>query len=212
MGAFLDLHLNVRFAHGCCCVRCLRAARGVSATDSRESGSTDSQALAARDSFRTRFLKVRRTRLSGFVDEASAAPCLPQPGGRPARAPPRRGQRSLASSRWALYRCAKLTLRAKSSTCGLLPIISPRWRRTSERYVAACASRRAKSRGCGPLVFTRRPEVGRLWADERRVRDPKQDYKAYWPDQRRSRDRDACLLYTSPSPRDRQKSRMPSSA
>ena len=158
MRALLDLHLNVRFAHGCCCARCLRAAQSVSATDSRESGSTDSQALAARDSFRTRFLKVRRTRLSGFVDEASAAPCLPQPGGRPARAPPRRGQRSLASSRWALYRCAKLTLRAKSSTCGLLPIISPRWRRTSERYTAARESRRAKSRCCEPLVHGSRSD------------------------------------------------------
>ena len=176
--AFLDPDLDVRFAHGCCCARCLRAAQSVSATDSRESGSTDSQALAARDSFRTRFLKVRRTRLSGFVDEASAAPCLPQPGGRPARAPPRGGQRSLASSRWALYRCAKLTLRAKSSTCGLLPIISPRWRRTSERYVAACASRRAKSRGCGPLVHGLEGPIGSLWADGRRVRDSEHDYKA----------------------------------
>ena len=30
--------------------------------------------------------------------------------------------------------------------------------------------------------------------------------------ERRKDDKDACLLYTSPSPRDRQKSRMPSSA
>ena len=33
-----------------------------------------------------------------------------------------------------------------------------------------------------------------------------------WQDGAVVRDKDACLLYTSPSPRDRQKSRMPSSA
>ena len=33
-----------------------------------------------------------------------------------------------------------------------------------------------------------------------------------WMNVRRLQDKEGCLLYTSPSPRDRQKSRMPSSA
>ena len=48
----------------------------------------------------------------------------------------------------------------------------------------------------------------RLWEDEL----PSKKVNAAWREQASRFLRNSCLLYTSPSPRDRQKSRMPSSA
>ena len=76
----------------------------------------------------------------------------------------------------------------------------PGWRTDAalERFRGFCENLRTKPPGAGPAP---RPSVG----GRRRAPTPSR------PGERESRRR-RCLLYTSPSPRDRQKSRMPSSA
>ena len=70
---------------------------------------------------------------------------------------------------------------------------------------AAGAATGALATGAGYEINAKR-QMDRLEEDYRRERISRREYE------RRREQIESCLLYTSPSPRDRQKSRMPSSA
>ena len=83
---------------------------------------------------------------------------------------------------------------------------------------AFCSALAAAESGISVLVLERAPEDesggnSRFTAGAFRcVYDGVDDLKALMPDLTEEEIKNTCLLYTSPSPRDRQKSRMPSSA
>ena len=80
--------------------------------------------------------------------------------------------------------------------------------RDSSAELAASATDQYRLRGMAVLPEYRDQGVGRSILDECLQEVRQRECKLFWCNARIK----ACLLYTSPSPRDRQKSRMPSSA
>ena len=73
------------------------------------------------------------------------------------------------------------------------------------RYANACGALVVSRHGCTPAMPTA-PELDYYLENSDRIKRPDEDAELSYLH------RVTCLLYTSPSPRDRQKSRMPSSA
>ena len=111
----------------------------------------------------------------------------------------------------AMLSCAALGATSLAAPAPVL--VSQTQQQRSDRVVGYWTS----SSGVGiTLAYTGKPET--LWIQvfpKPRRADPRLDYTAQWSSNDRFTYTDlsgSCLLYTSPSPRDRTRSRMPSSA